>query len=52
METRETIILDSRAQQRLYVLTHVLAGELTVEEAARVDKPGPCLNLVALATEA
>lgn len=36
MDTRETITLDARAQQRLYVLTHVLAGELTREEAARV----------------
>lgn len=35
-KTRETINLDSRAQQRLYVLNHVLAGELTAEEAARV----------------
>jgi transposase len=34
METRETIILDARAQQRLLVLTHVLAGELDVGEAA------------------
>jgi transposase len=36
METRETIRLDSKAQQRLYVLTHVLAGEVTVAEAAAV----------------
>ena len=36
METRETIILDARAQQRLYVLNHVLTGGLTAEEAARV----------------
>src|SRR3990172_12324979 len=36
METRETISLDSRAQQRLYVLSHVLAGELTRDEAGRV----------------
>jgi hypothetical protein len=28
--------LDSRAQQRLYVLNHVLAGELTPDEAGRV----------------
>jgi len=34
--TRETISLDSKAQQRLYVLTHVLAGELTVAQAAAV----------------
>ena len=34
--TRETISLDSRAQQRLYVLNHVLAGELTPDEAGRV----------------
>ncbi len=36
METRETITLDARAQQRQFVLNHVLAGDLTVEEAARV----------------
>lgn len=36
METRETISLDSRAQQRLYVLNHILAGALTTEEASRV----------------
>jgi len=35
-KTRETISLDSRAQQRLYVLNHVLAGELTPDEASRV----------------
>ena len=35
-KTRETISLDSRAQQRLYVLTHVLAGELSADEAAAV----------------
>ncbi len=34
MQTRETITLDARAQQRMLVLTHVLAGELTVEDAA------------------
>jgi len=34
--TRETISLDSKAQQRLYTLTHVLAGELTVAQAAAV----------------
>lgn len=34
METRETIALDARAQQRLGVLTHVLAGRLTAAEAA------------------
>ena len=34
METRETITLDRRAQQRLWVLNHVLAGELTAKEAA------------------
>lgn len=33
---RETISLDSRAQQRLFALNHVLAGELTTEEASRV----------------
>lgn len=36
METRETIHLDRQAQQRLYVLTHVLAGEVTVAQAAAV----------------
>lgn len=35
-KTRETIILDGRGQQRLYVLNHILAGELTAEQAARV----------------
>ena len=35
METRETITLDRRAQQRLYILNHVLALELTVEAAAQ-----------------
>lgn len=34
MQTRETIILDARAQQRLLVLAHVLAGELDIGEAA------------------
>lgn len=34
METRETITLDSAAQQRLYVLAHLLAGEVTVAQAA------------------
>lgn len=28
--------MDARAQQRLYVLTNVPAGELTADEAARV----------------
>ena len=36
METRETIILDARAQHRLFVLNHVLSGGLTAPEAARV----------------
>ncbi|HEY8868469.1 MAG TPA: ISNCY family transposase [Candidatus Limnocylindrales bacterium] len=36
METRETISLDARAQRRLYVLNHILAHELTLDEAARV----------------
>ncbi len=35
-KTRETISLDSRAQQRLYVLNHLLAGELSIDEASRV----------------
>jgi transposase len=34
METREAITLDQRAQQRLYVLNHILAGELSATEAA------------------
>ena len=34
MQTRETITLDAKAQQRLFVLTHVLAGELDPGEAA------------------
>jgi hypothetical protein len=41
MKTRETITLDARAQQRLLVLAHVLAGELTPAEAAA------CLQLSA-----
>lgn len=36
METREAITLDTRAQQRLMVLTHVMAGELGCEAAAAV----------------
>jgi transposase len=36
MEKRETITLDSRAQQRLYVLNHILAGDLSAAEAGRV----------------
>lgn len=36
METREAITLDTRAQQRLVVLTHVMAGELAREAAAAV----------------
>jgi transposase len=31
---RETITLDARAQHRLYVLNHVLTGELTARQAA------------------
>jgi transposase len=38
MEKRETIALDGRTQQRLYVLNHVLAGELTADQAGRVLK--------------
>lgn len=34
MNKRETITLDARAQQRLLVLNHVIAGELTAVEAA------------------
>lgn len=36
METTETISFGSRAQQRVYVLTHLLAGALSVDEAAAV----------------
>jgi transposase len=36
METREAITLDTRAQRRLMVLTHVLAGELDHDAAAAV----------------
>ena len=36
METREAITLDTRAQLRLLVLTHVLAGELGNDEAAAI----------------
>jgi len=35
MKTRETITLDARTQQRLLVLTHVLAGELDPAVAAQ-----------------
>jgi transposase len=38
MQTREQITLGARAQQRLHVLGYVLAGELTVEEAAEYLK--------------
>jgi transposase len=38
MQTKTQVTLDARAQQRLYVLGHVLAGELTVEEAAEYLK--------------
>ena len=34
MQTRETITLDAKAQQRLLVLTHALAGELDIGDAA------------------
>jgi hypothetical protein len=34
MDTRETISLDGPAQQRLTILTHLLADELTLEEAS------------------
>lgn len=34
MRTRETVKLDSRAQHRVLVLNHVLAGELKASEAA------------------
>jgi hypothetical protein len=38
MQTKTQVTLDARAQQRLYVLGDVLAGELTVEEAAEYPK--------------
>jgi hypothetical protein len=45
METSETITLDARAQQRLAVLTHLLTGGRTLEEAAngpaRAGPPAP-----------
>jgi hypothetical protein len=41
METRETITLDARTQQRLLVLTHVLAGELTIDAAAAYPRLSP-----------
>ena len=31
---RETVVLDERAQQRLLILNHILAGELSALEAA------------------
>lgn len=34
MDTREAITLDGRAQQRLVILNHILAGELSAAEAA------------------
>ena len=34
MTSRETITLDARAQQRLIVLPHVRAGELTLDRVA------------------
>ena len=34
MDTRETISLDGPAQRRLTILTHLLAGELTLDETA------------------
>jgi hypothetical protein len=34
MTPRETITFDAHPQQRLFVLTHVLAGELTLDEAS------------------
>ena len=40
-KTRETISLDDRAQHRLYILSHVLAGELSVDEAAAVLRRSP-----------
>jgi len=36
MQTRETINLDSRAQQRLCVLNHLRADEVTLEQAAAI----------------
>jgi transposase len=34
MDTRETITLDGPTQRRLTILTHLLAGELTLDESA------------------
>jgi transposase len=36
METRETVTLDRRAQQRLFVLTQVLEGRISITDAGRV----------------
>ncbi len=36
METRETIIVDARAQRRLYVLQHLDAGRISADEAGRI----------------
>lgn len=36
MDTRETITLDARSQQRLLVLTHILAGELDAAAGATI----------------
>jgi transposase len=36
MDTREAIALDRPAQRRLTILTHLAAGELTLEEAAAI----------------
>jgi len=36
METREAITVDPRAQRRLHVLNHVLAGALTAAQAAEL----------------
>jgi len=41
METRETITLNTQAQRRLLVLTHLLAGELSGEEAAGMCGSAP-----------
>ncbi|MFV2063856.1 MAG: helix-turn-helix domain-containing protein [Chloroflexota bacterium] len=36
MDTRETITLDEPAQRRLTILTHLMADELTLDEAATI----------------
>jgi hypothetical protein len=42
MQGSETITLDGRTKQRRYVLGHLLAGELTDEEAVFVGRVVAC----------